>query len=114
LNNAVSPRAVSTTAKVRRVSPPIGVNDAGTRSSPSADRTCSPVTPPANPITRTSAPIARNVRATFSPLPPDPGPDRGWPVDARPVDARHVMRHIESRVERDDEDHCDLPGSALG
>ena len=70
LNSAVPPRTVSTTAKVRRVSPPIRVKDAGTPSSPSADTTCSPVMPPASPVTWTWAPIARKVRATFSPLPP--------------------------------------------
>ena len=40
------------------------------------------------------------------------GRGHGWPVDAGPVDDWHVMCHIESRVEGDGEDHCDLPGSA--
>jgi hypothetical protein len=69
-NNGASPRAVSTTAKICRVSLPIRVNAAGTPSSPSVDFTSSPVMPPANLITWTSAPIARNVRARLRPLPP--------------------------------------------
>src|SRR5215831_2904013 len=70
LNNAVSWLPVSTTANVRLVSPAIGANLPGTPDPASPARTASPVTPPASPMTSTSLPRARRVRATFSALPP--------------------------------------------
>ncbi len=70
LNAVTLPLRPSTTVTVRRVSPPILVNVAGTPASASADSTAVPVTPPASPSTSTSAPSARRVRATFRPLPP--------------------------------------------
>ena len=70
LNAVTAPLAPSTTVTVRRVSPPIGVNVAGTPACASAEATAAPVTPPASPSTSTSAPSMRRVRATFRPLPP--------------------------------------------